>query len=351
MINFSYKLPKVSVIIPAYNSENTITYTINSVLNQTFTDLELIVINDGSQDSTLEIVKEIKDPRIKAFSYANAGGNVSRNRGLNIAVGEFVSFLDADDIWTPEKLESQLKALQENLTAKVAYSWTDYINANGEFVLSGKRINVNGDVYENLLINNFLENGSNPLICRKALITLGGFDESLTAAQDWDMWLRLASKFNFICVPSVQILYRISANSVSSNLVRQEKACLQLLERAYQERPSALNQSWNTSIANLYKYLTCKALQKPLNRQKGLTAAKFLWKYFLNDSSRYQNISFSLKLLLKIAIILILPTLLYSITSQREIKNQESEILLNNWVVEKRLENKNEYPGAFTVSS
>ncbi|MBD2517792.1 glycosyltransferase [Nostoc sp. FACHB-973] len=351
MINSSQALPKISVIIPAYNSESTISHTINSVLNQTFTNLELIVINDGSQDSTLDIVTRIQDPRIKVFSYPNAGGNVSRNRGLHLAVGEFVSFLDADDLWTPDKLESQLKALQENLTAKVAYSWTDYIDANGKFVLSGKRINLNGDVYETLLVTNFLENGSNPLICRKALMTLGGFDESLTAAQDWDMWLRLASKFDFICVPSVQILYRISANSVSSNLVRQEKACLQLLERAYQERPSAIKQTWNTSIANLYKYLTCKALQKPLNRQKGLTAAKFLWKYFLNDSSRFQNINFSSKLLLKIAIILIMPSLLHSITNQRELKSQKTEILLNTWVSEKRPENKNEYPGAFTISS
>ncbi|MDZ8083514.1 MAG: glycosyltransferase [Nostoc sp. SerVER01] len=351
MINSNQNLPKISVIIPAYNSENTILNTINSVLSQTFMDLELIVINDGSQDSTLDIVKQIPDPRIKVFSYSNAGGNVSRNRGLNLAVGEFVSFLDADDLWTPDKLESQLKALQENLTAKVAYSWTDYIDTNGEFVLSGKRTNVNGDVYESLLVSNFLENGSNPLIYRTALITLGGFDESLAAAQDWDMWLRLASKFDFVCVPSVQILYRISANSVSSNLVRQEKACLQLLERAYQERPSALKQTWNTSIANLYKYLTCKALQKPLNRKKGLTAAKFLWRYFINDSLRFQNINFSSKLLLKIAIILILPTLLQSITNQRELKSQETEILLNNWVAEKTPENKNEYPGAFTVSS
>ncbi|MFN6535114.1 MAG: glycosyltransferase [Nostoc sp. EkiNYC01] len=351
MINSSQSLPKISVIIPAYNSESTISHTINSVLNQTFTNLELIVINDGSQDSTLDIVTQIQDPRIKVFSYPNGGGNVSRNRGLHLADGEFVSFLDADDLWTPDKLESQLKALQENLTAKVAYSWTDYIDANGKFVLSGKRINLNGDVYETLLVTNFLENGSNPLICRKALITLGGFDESLTAAQDWDMWLRLASKFNFICVPSVQILYRISANSVSSNLVRQEKACLQLLERAYKERPSALNKTWNTSIANLYKYLTCKALQKPLNRQKGLTAAQFLWKYFLNDSSRFQNINFTSKILLKIAIILIFPTLFHSITNQRELKSHKTEILLNTWVTEKRPENKNEYPGAFTISS
>ncbi len=321
MINSTQTIPKISVIIPAYNSEKTIIHTINSVLNQTFTDLELIVINDGSEDSTLDIVNQIQDPRIKVFSYPNAGGNVSRNRGLNLAVGEFVSFLDADDIWTPDKLESQLKALQEDLTAKVAYSWTDYIDANGEFVVSGKRLNVNGDVYENLLVSNFLENGSNPLIYRKDLITLGGFDESLAAAQDWDMWLRLASKFNFVCVPSVQILYRISANSVSSNLVRQEKACLQLLERAYQKRPSAVRQTWNTSIANLYKYLTCKALQKPLSRQKSLTAAKFLWRYFLNDSSRFNNINFSSKLLFKIAIILILPTLFHSITKRRELKS------------------------------
>ncbi|WP_392531756.1 glycosyltransferase [Nostoc sp. C117] len=339
----------ISVIIPAYNSERTIKETIESVLAQTFSKFELIIINDGSEDSTLDIITEIKDSRIKVFSYANAGGNVSRNRGLKLAVGEFVSFLDADDIWTPGKLKSQLKALQENLTAKVAYSWTDYIDANGKFLLSGKRINLNGNIYESLLLSNFLENGSNPLICREALITLGGFDESLTAAQDWDMWLRLASKFDFICVPSVQILYRMTANSVSSNLIRQETACLKVLERAYTERPPVLNQDWNKSIANLYKYLTCKALQKPFTRRKGLIASRFLWKYFLNDSSRFHNINFTFKLLLKIVIILILPALLQNISNQRELKSQESETLLNNWVAEKISETKNEYSGRFTI--
>ncbi|MGF1933014.1 MAG: glycosyltransferase [Nostoc sp. ChiQUE02] len=358
MMKASKKLPKISVIIPAYNSEKTIKQTIQSVLNQTFGELELIVINDGSQDSTLEVVRQIRDSRIKVFSYSNAGGNVSRNRGLHRAVGDFVSFLDADDLWTPDKLQSQLKALQENVTAKVAYSWTDYIDINGQYLLSGQRIKLNGNTYENLLLNNFLENGSNPLICRKSLITLGGFDESLNAAQDWDMWLRLASKFDFICVPSVQILYRISANSVSSNLVRQEKSCLQVLERAYKERPSlrdatrtTLKHSWNISLANLYKYLTCKALQKPFNRQKALASARFLWKYFINDRSRFKNINFTLKLLLKIVIIWTSPTLLYSILNRREVRSQETETLLNIWVAENRSESKNGYPGAFTISS
>ncbi|MEH2390190.1 MAG: glycosyltransferase [Nostoc sp.] len=358
MSNSTLYVTAISVIIPAYNSEKTIKETIESVLNQTFANFELIIINDGSQDSTVDVITQIQDSRIRLFSYPNAGGNVSRNRGLHLAVGEFVSFLDADDLWTPDKLQSQFKALQEDVTAKVAYSWADYINPNGKFLLSGKRINVNGNVYENLLVNNFLENGSNPLICRKALITLGGFNESLSAAQDWDMWLRLASKFDFICVPSVQILYRISANSLSSNLVRQEKACLQVLKIAYKVRPSlrdatrtTLNHSWNISLANLYKYLTCKALQEPFNQQKALTAARFLWKYFLNDPSRLQNINFTLKLLLKIIIIFTLPTLLYSITNRREVRSQETETLLNIWVAKNRLENKNGYLDAFTIFS
>ncbi|MEA5504225.1 glycosyltransferase [Halotia wernerae UHCC 0503] len=313
MTDLSQKSSKISVVIPAYNSEKTIKATIDSVLNQTFTDFELIIINDGSQDSTLDIVSQVQDCRLKIFSFENAGGNVSRNRGLHQSVGEFVSFLDADDIWTSDKLASQLQALQENVDAKVAYSWTDYIDENGKILYSGTHNTFNGDVYEKLLVNNFLENGSNPLIHREALIKLNGFDESLKAAQDWDMWLRLAAKNNFVGVSSVHILYRVSANSLSTNLVRQEQACLQVLEHGYKARPSIDKKIWYLSLANLYKYLTCKALQQPYNRRKGLTAAIYLWKYFLNDALRLQRISFTSKLLFKIIIILILPATLSTV--------------------------------------
>jgi glycosyltransferase involved in cell wall biosynthesis len=303
-------VPKISVVIPAYNCAKTIKQTRDSVLSQTYTDLELIVINDGSTDATLNIVSQIKDSRIKLFSYPNAGGNVSRNRGINHAVGEFISFLDADDIWTPDKLATQLQTLQENPTTKVAYSWTDYIDENGKFVSSGTHISLNGNVYEQLLVKNFLENGSNPLICKDALLAVGGFDESLVAGQDWDMWLRLAREFNFVAVPKVQILYRISANSLSSNLARQEKACLQVLNKAYSTSPESLQHLKAYSFANLYKYLTWKALQNPLNRQKGLAGALFLWKYVKNDSSRLQNRSLTLILFFKIVVILMLPSAL-----------------------------------------
>lgn len=309
----SINIPLISVIIPAYNCENTVKKTIQSVLKQNFTDFELIVINDGSQDKTLDIIGQISDARLKVLSFENAGGNVSRNRGLKIALGEFVSFLDADDMWTADKLASQLQALKDNPQAAVAYSWTDYIDSSDKVVISGKRLEVNGDVYEQLLISNFLENGSNPLIRKDAITELDGFDESLSAAQDWDMWLRLAAKFQFICVPSVHILYRISSNSVSSNLVRQEKFCLKVLNKAYQLRLSAFNDSRHLSLTNLYKYLTCKAVQKPFNRRKGLIAARFLWNYILINQTRLQNIKFIVKVLLKICIILTFPALLYKI--------------------------------------
>ncbi|WP_315790564.1 glycosyltransferase [Fischerella sp. JS2] len=313
-------MPLFSIVIPTYNSEKTIRQTIESVLKQTFSDFELIIINDGSTDSTLEVISEFQDSRIKIFSFENAGGNVSRNRGLERATGEFVSFLDADDLWTFDKLESQLNALKANPQAAVAYSWTDYIDEQGKFLLSGTHITANGNVYEQLLISNFLENGSNPLIRRKALLELGGFDEHLTAAQDWDMWLRLAQNFNFIAVPRVQILYRISANSLSTNLARQEKASLQVLDKACSTNTQDLNHLRRKSLTNLYKYLTCKALQQPFNRKKGLVAARFLWKYIFNDSSRFNHTHLILKLLLKIALIIIFPSLSTALLNQTKTK-------------------------------
>jgi glycosyltransferase involved in cell wall biosynthesis len=233
-------MPLISVIIPAYNAEKTIKETIESVLNQTFSDFELIVINDGSQDSTLDIVSSISDPRIKVFSYSNSGPQKSRNRGIAIATGDYLAFLDSDDLWTPDKLEAQLKALQENPEAAVAYSWTDYIDEFGAFLYSGSHATETGDVYAKLLVENFLENGSNPLICRNALTKMGGFDESLSASQDWDLYLRLANQYYFTAIPRSQIFYRLSNHSISSNIFRQEKQCLYVIERAFNNAPASL---------------------------------------------------------------------------------------------------------------
>ncbi|MEO1184545.1 MAG: glycosyltransferase [Cyanobacteria bacterium J06636_27] len=206
-------MPLISVIVPVYNGEKTIKETIESVLNQTFSNLELIIIDDGSQDSTLKVISDIKDSRLKVFSYKNAGVAISRNRGIKKSVGEFIAFLDADDLWTSDKLEVQLEALQSKPQAALAYSWVDYINAEGEFLHNGNHITINGNAYKQMLVENVLENGSNPLVRREALIYVGGFNQSLTPAEDWDMWLRLAACYDFVTVPYPQILYRTLSSS------------------------------------------------------------------------------------------------------------------------------------------
>jgi len=291
----------ISVIIPVFNGEKTIEATITSVLNQTFTDFELIVIDDGSQDSTSSIVSSIKDPRLKIFSCENAGVSNSRNRGFSHASGEFISFLDADDLWTPDKLEAQLKALQENPLAAVAYSWVDYINQAGRFYRAGNHMTVNGDIHKTMLVNNPLENGSNPLIRRQALVDTGGFNQNVAAAADWDMWLRLAARYHFVCVPLPQVLYRMSGSSMSSSVVKMEATVLQVIEDAFNQAPQSMQYLKRQSLATIYNYLTFKAVECPTARRDGLLAARFFSQVIRNDLSTLWKWKTMSKALFKIA--------------------------------------------------
>ncbi|CAD5933497.1 putative glycosyltransferase RF_0543 [Planktothrix tepida] len=272
-------MPLISVIIPVFNGEKTIYYTIESVLNQTFTDFELIIINDGSTDSTLDVISSINDPRIKVFSYPNGNQAVSRNRGISHANGEYIAFIDADDLWTPDKIEDQYQALQNNPEAAVAYSWTDYIDESSRFLRPGSHITINGDVYPNLLVVNILENGSNPLIRRDALEEVGEFDSSLPPAEDWDMWLRLAKQYQFITIPKPQILYRQSSQSASANVLKLEASSTKVIEQSFSQAPDSLKFLKKRSLANIYKYLTFKAIEDSPSRQNAGIAAYCLWQY------------------------------------------------------------------------
>lgn len=276
--------PVISVVIPVYNGAKTIKETIESVLDQTYENFELIVINDGSQDDTLAIIANIQDQRIKVFSYPNAGLSASRNRGFGRSCGEFIAFLDADDLWTTDKLESQLKALQQNLQAAVAYSWTDHIDECGQILGPDSHVSCSGNIYERLLLGNILSCGSNNLIRTQALNKVGDFDELLKAAEDWDMWLRLAAQYEFVGVPRPQVLYRISSSSMSTNISKMEVASLQVIERAYSQAPESLQHLKSQSLGYLYNFLIAKVLQDPVKRKGGLKAAKMLVNYLTKDS-------------------------------------------------------------------
>jgi glycosyltransferase involved in cell wall biosynthesis len=245
-------MPTISIIIPAYNAEQTILETIKSAQQQTFSDFELIVINDGSKDRTIEILQDVKDERLKIFSYENAGSATARNRGISHATGEFITFLDADDLWTPDKLELQLAALKQHPEAGVAYSWTCNIK-EGECIHYVKPV-FEGNVYENLLLCNFISNGSNPLIRREAIESVGEFDTTLKSSEDRDYWLRIAARWHFIVVPKAQILYRLSSSSKSNNLERMKQASLMALEKAFRAAPPELQYLKNQSFSNVSQY-------------------------------------------------------------------------------------------------
>jgi glycosyltransferase involved in cell wall biosynthesis len=295
---------KISVIIPAYNAELTIKETIGTVLKQTFSDWELIVINDGSSDKTLEIVRGITDERLKVFDYEQGGVSIARNRGISHATGEYIAFLDADDLWTPDKLELQLEALQKNPEAGVAYSWTYFTDEQAKPSYPGNRVFYQGNVYPHLLLSNFLISASNPLILKQAITSVGEFDPTIKLGEEWEFYLRLAAKWHFVVVPQYQFFYRQYPNSHSSSKVSQMNTTGSImLERVFQMAPQELQylKSKSFSMFNIYCAEKCLKYSHDINqnRQAGkyLLKAVFLYPQILMQKD---TLRLTMKYLLKI---------------------------------------------------
>jgi len=278
-------MPTISVIIPVYNGAKTIDRTINSVLLQTFSDFEIIVIDDGSIDETLEVVGRIGDLRIKVYSYSNTGVSAARNHGINHAQGEYVSFIDADDLWTGDKLAAQYQALQDHPQAQVAYSWTDWIDENDRLLRPAAHMSLEGNIYANLLIIDFMGCGSNPLIHKQALLTVGGFDPVLRGGEDWDLWIRLAAQYEFVCVRSPQVLYRQVQNSASKDLELMERDGSRVITKSFQQAPASLQYLRFYALGNFYKAMLYRSLATTLSRKEALESTKYLYRSIGNDPS------------------------------------------------------------------
>ena len=275
-------MPSISVIIAAYNAQDTIVETVESVLNQTFTDLEILVIDDGSKDSTGDRLCSLDDPRLKLISYENGGVALARNRGIANARGEYISFLDHDDLWTPDKLEDQLAALQKNPDAGVAYSWTIGMFSDENPVRYKKldKVFFEGDIYDKILISNFVGSGSNILVRKEAVESVGGFDATPVSNEDWDFYIRLAAKWHFVLVPKYQILYRQLNSSMSSNILRLEEGGLVLVKKAYRDAPKELQHLKKRFLYNQYIYYTNLYIENYLNSNETIS------RFSLKDAYR-----------------------------------------------------------------
>lgn len=267
----------VSVVIPAYNAGRFVGRTVESARAQTHRNLEILVVDDGSTDGTASVVESIarSDARVRLLSQENRGVAEARNAGLREARGEFVALLDADDLWHPAKIERQLTRFEGSTDILgVVYCWCCPIDADDRILddrlTDGTRPAAEwmtrtpeGRVLTSLIYRCFLGNGSTPLIRRDCFDRVGIFDPSFsTSFEDWDMYLRLAERFEFGVVPEFLVGYRQVENSRSSNLSGLDRRHALLLDGAYQRNPDLPRAPRRWSRASLFALMAAGQQQQ-----------------------------------------------------------------------------------------
>jgi len=212
--------PKVSVIIPTKNRAHYISFAIKSVLDQTFKDFELIVCDAASTDNTEEVVGKFDDERIRYIREdIDRGVSACRNIGIRNSKGTFVAFLDDDDLWMPSKLEKQLGLIETKLSVGAVTTGSWVVNQRGKIVRF-EIPSVKGKIFPAILRKNYVGNCSAVLVRRECLEKVGMFDENLHAAEDHDLWIRLAKYYEFECARGYLVSHRIHETNISTDRQR-----------------------------------------------------------------------------------------------------------------------------------
>ena len=224
---------KVSVVIPTYNSVKYVTEAIESVLEQTYKNIEILVIDDGSTDNTKEVLKKYDDSIIYLYK-ENGGVSSARNYGIKKANGKYIAFLDADDVWMPEKIEEQVALMEANEEIGLCYASTHRVNDNLEFInrIEAKEFD---DYCEALLLNlNIVAGSCSSAMVRQDVISqTDGFDSQFTTYADWEHWLRLSLITKFAPVKKDLVKYRVVEGSMSSNPSVTKKDALGVLNKFF----------------------------------------------------------------------------------------------------------------------
>lgn len=192
-------MPKISVIITTFNRKDFAAEAVNSVLKQTYTDYELLVIDDGSTDTTKEALRPFQD-RIRYFYQTNQGTSSAKNQGIRQAEGDFIAFLDSDDLWESVKLEKQLAFMEQNPEVKISYTDELWLKDKKPVNPPQKYERYSGWIFKEVLQVCFI--GVSTIMLKKELFEeIGLFDEKLPVCEDYDLWVRLALKYPFSLIP------------------------------------------------------------------------------------------------------------------------------------------------------
>ncbi|HLW62896.1 MAG TPA: glycosyltransferase family 2 protein [Flavobacterium sp.] len=215
-------MPKFSIIIPLYNKESFVSKSLKSVLNQTFTDYEIIVINDGSTDKSVAVVEQINDKRIKLFHQKNQGVSVARNKGIALAQANYICFLDADDFWHTDFLQKMYELINFYSNEKV---FSAAIQIQTKTALMKAYYKLTNKVAKDIYKENYFKGSMEySIICtscavfeRSVFTKCGVFDEEIKSGQDVDLWIRIGAEYPVIFLNKILSTYVYDINSLSRN--------------------------------------------------------------------------------------------------------------------------------------
>jgi len=265
---------KVSVVMPVYNMERYVRQAINSVLRQTFKDYEVIIVDDGSTDRSYDICTEFTDSRIRIIQQENRGLPGARNTGVEVSRGQYIAFLDPDDMWLPKKLEKHVAHLDSHPEIGISFSYSAFINEKGDPTGLYQLPRYEGITQRHLFCSNPVGNGSNAVVRRAALDSSAKmgvglpeakrpFDEELQQVEDLELWNRiiLLSSWEIEGIPEVLTLYRLRDSSLSRNIGVHKRYYEFALDKIRGYAPLLVAKYQYTAMAHFQWYVARIALQ------------------------------------------------------------------------------------------
>jgi glycosyltransferase involved in cell wall biosynthesis len=252
--------PELSVVITAFNVAAYIRDALQSALSQTLRHIEVIVVDDGSTDDTLAVIRSIHDPRIRLVARSHAGVIAAFNAGIALAQGEFIAFLDGDDVWHPDKLARHVRFLKDHPEIDLTFSWSRMIDEKGTETGLASRPWRGGLSFSQLLTDNVISNGSSVVLRREPFLRIAPYDCPLEACHDLDAWLRVAllRPGNIACVPAWLTYYRRRTGQITKDIGRMERGWQQVLETMMRLAPretARVAAAARSNMARFYAYL------------------------------------------------------------------------------------------------
>lgn len=264
-------MPRVSVVIPLYQTERYIEQALRSVLDQTYRDFEVLVIDDGSRDRGPEIARRLADSRVDVVRQQNRGLAGARNSGIRLATGAYIALLDADDVWEPSKLERHVRHLDENAGIDVSFSASRLIDERGDDIGLVQRPKPGPLMAPDFFCRNPVGNGSAPVIRRSAfdriafhdaaLDRICWFDESFRQSEDVECWLRLVDRgCQFGFVDAALTLYRVNGSGLSANVEKQLETWRKFRDKVAEYAPELVAEHGRRAEAYQLRYLARRAI-------------------------------------------------------------------------------------------